>query len=689
MSKNYSSRKLLTPILLFGFLIFAAFVLHISVSTYRKEHQHIETYTESMVRNLILGLDVNIAAIESVLVAQSHCWDIEQKDSLEFYEKMEGFLRDNKFVYDAGLDFWDPILDDDGDACSKTFYVSRDSVKNNELVRGYKIVPNSIVSNTELDCYLEALESDHPCWSQPYYDGLFTHEYMVTCYQDSDTRGVMLSIDVMVERLLESIDDMQFYRNSKMYIATVSGEVFSLDNTADNGLRIEKSDFNSFDDKDYIKISAHYDKLDLDIINLIPKDEISNPLKTRTMIALLVFIVALSLLAVLVHRSFRKAQEELAQSIKLADQEEIALRSIEKEVSIASSIHMGMLASPGLGVHLVPDEGACADVMAHIIPAREVGGDLYEYRMKGHNLVMCIADVSGKGIPASVIMTKCCTLFHAYVSNRENPDPSDMLRYMNRQMCYNNDEVMFVTMWVGVLDMRSGSLKYASAGHNAPVLIHDGGASFLEKHQGMPLGMFDDAEFKTLTSHIEMGDSLLLYTDGITEAEGPGKVLYGDERLLDTCRNLPSCNPVFVSNKVLDSVRNHAKGCVQSDDITLLCVTYGGKYAQLHSIDEVPSVHTLSDECGGDYRTALALEEMAVNAFRHGGASFVGVEYTDGTYVMIQNGDEFNPVSYVAPEQEDGELQIGGRGISLVRSISSDFAYSRIDNAYNRIMMKI
>ena len=121
----------------------------------------------------------------------------------------------------------------------------------------------------------------------------------------------------------------------------------------------------------------------------------------------------------------------------------------------------------------------------------------------------------------------------------------------------------------------------------------------------------------------------------------------------------------------------------------MLCLTFGGRHAQLHGIEDVDALHLLTSECGGDYRTALALEELAANAFKHGGATTVGVEAVEASrYIITDNGAAFDPTAYIAPQEHDDELAIGGRGIALVRAICSEFSYQRLNNEYNKTTIK-
>ena len=239
MDKIKSFRKLLTPIIISGILIFTGLVLYMTIYAYEREQDYIEEYTQSRMKALIYDIDIKVVSTESVLISESHMYEVTPADSLWFFSSMEEFILDNDFVNNVGIDFWDPMEDDDANAYSTTYYAVRDSVSG-KIKHGYKIVPNDIVSAEELDCYNEAAETGKPCWSQPYFDEHFTGKYMTTCYQQCYKEGVMLSADVNICELLRDIDSLKFYADSKMYIKDAEGNVFSLNRDTSTGLILQR-----------------------------------------------------------------------------------------------------------------------------------------------------------------------------------------------------------------------------------------------------------------------------------------------------------------------------------------------------------------------------------------------------------------------------------------------------------------
>ncbi|MFP4167969.1 MAG: PP2C family protein-serine/threonine phosphatase [Desulfonatronovibrionaceae bacterium] len=245
---------------------------------------------------------------------------------------------------------------------------------------------------------------------------------------------------------------------------------------------------------------------------------------------------------------------------------------LEGELKVAHDIQMGII--PNLFPPF-PYKNEF-DLYAGIIPAKEVGGDLYNFsKVDDDHLVFIIGDVSGKGVPASLFMAITMTLFLAGSENRTDPGP--VLSFINRQLAKNNDACMFVTAFCGVLNYRTGELKISNAGHNPPILIQKDRADFINPARGVVLGAVEEMDYPTACVRLEPGDSLFLYTDGVTEAMDPQQELYSDERLLQDIRGMDRETDVEeIVHSVFDSVHQFAAGEPQSDDITAFIIRYNG-----------------------------------------------------------------------------------------------------------------
>jgi sigma-B regulation protein RsbU (phosphoserine phosphatase) len=224
------------------------------------------------------------------------------------------------------------------------------------------------------------------------------------------------------------------------------------------------------------------------------------------------------------------------------------------------------------------------DIYGMLRPALEVGGDLYDFfRLDEHRICFVIGDVSDKGVPAALFMAMVLTSFE--ISAMTSPGSiARVLRNVNRFLIDNNDSQMFVTLFAGVLDLRTGRIDYCDGGHEPPFLVRRGtGVEMLEKKGGIALGIFDDFDFQTGTIFLEPGDSLVLYTDGVNEAMNGDRQLFSTPAIADTLRTVRTGNAAAgICETVITSVDAFVKDAPQSDDITLLIIRYcGGENAQL------------------------------------------------------------------------------------------------------------
>lgn len=220
------------------------------------------------------------------------------------------------------------------------------------------------------------------------------------------------------------------------------------------------------------------------------------------------------------------------------------------------------------------------DIFASMKAAREVGGDFYDFFLLGdERLAFLIADVAGKGIPASLFMMAAKTQLRDYL---EAGLPIEQaVGAANRQLCNGNDAGMFVTCWVGVLNYLTGELSYVNAGHNPPLLHGTGDADpthewqWMREVSGMPLGLFDGIPYDKHDCLLSPGDTLYLYTDGVTEAISAEKTFFGEERLAETLERYTGMNARSVSEGVSRAITDFTMGAEQSDDITMLTLRYG------------------------------------------------------------------------------------------------------------------
>ena len=243
---------------------------------------------------------------------------------------------------------------------------------------------------------------------------------------------------------------------------------------------------------------------------------------------------------------------------------------IGSELRIANRIQMGML--PKI-FPPYPDRND-VEIFASLIPAKEVGGDLYDFYIRDEKLFFCIGDVSGKGVPASLVMAVSRSLFRT-VSGHET-DPSRIVQHMNEAMTDMNETNMFVTLFVGVLDLKDGQLHYCNAGHCEPLLI----GSEVEKlstDTNIPAGVLGDWNYNAQTIDIKPQTAIFLYTDGLTEAKNAENDMFGNKRLLSVAEELTEDGismPEQIIHHMSEAVESFVNGYEQSDDLTMLAIKY-------------------------------------------------------------------------------------------------------------------
>ena len=246
---------------------------------------------------------------------------------------------------------------------------------------------------------------------------------------------------------------------------------------------------------------------------------------------------------------------------------------IEESLKLAADIQMGMLPST---FPAFPERNDF-DLFAGIIPAKEVGGDFYDFFLidKKH-LCFVIGDVSGKGIPAALFMALTKTQIKASSSRRRTP--GDVLFRANNDLCHENESGMFCTLFYGIMNMETGEVTYANAGHNPPYIINKNSEPVqIESTGGIALGVMEEMEFESATFTASKGDSIFLYTDGVNEAMNEADEEYSYERLEDYLKENSTGSITDMVNRNLESVKEFAGTAPQSDDITVLALQYLGK----------------------------------------------------------------------------------------------------------------
>ena len=284
-------------------------------------------------------------------------------------------------------------------------------------------------------------------------------------------------------------------------------------------------------------------------------------------------IVALSLVilffTIFIYHRLRSARHLKVAHIKLQhayDQLEMttaAKERIESELRIARDIQMSMVPN------IFPEREGL-DMYGSIAPAKEVGGDLYGYLLIGDELYFCVGDVSGKGVPASLFMAQATRLFRTLAT--QHMMPAEIATRMNNALTEDNEQGMFVTLFIGLIDLVSGRMEYCNAGHNPPVIGRGSDIEFMEVESNAPIGLWPGIDFEG--EHIDdvRGCRLFVYTDGLNEAENREKEQFGDDRLLEILRNGHFETARDVVELLAKEIEKHRHDAEPNDDLTMLCL---------------------------------------------------------------------------------------------------------------------
>jgi sigma-B regulation protein RsbU (phosphoserine phosphatase) len=343
------------------------------------------------------------------------------------------------------------------------------------------------------------------------------------------------------------------------------------------------------------------------------------------------------------------------------------------------------------------------DIYGLLAPAKEVGGDLYDFYIRDEKLFFCIGDVSGKGVPASLVMAVTRSLFRS-TSSHENR-PSRIINIINDAIARDNESNMFVTFFLGILDLPTGRLRYCNAGHNAPISIKQDKVGFLQVIPNIPIGVLTDFQFEEQETWLPHGATIFLFTDGLNEAENNNHEQFGDGRILAVEQDAYNLSAQEQIDKMTQAVKMHVNGAEQNDDMTMLSIKYVYQHDeqaksrhlilknQVEELNKLPEfVDTVCEEAGIDMvliaSLNLALEEAATNVVlyaygKNEGEVDIEAVYTEKylKFILTDTGVAFDPTQ---KEEVDTTLsveerQIGGLGIHLVRQIMDSVNYERIN----------
>lgn len=556
---------------------------------------------------------------------------------------------------------------------------------------------------TKKDFFTIPLAKGRGSWCEPYLDSIGAQAtvttYGVPVRDQKDSIVGIVSVDISLDWLDEIVEEDKMYQSTQRYIVTGAGhllagkdnETFQLARKLLNA-DDDKVGHETIEDKYGEKLHVFFHpvggKTDWILISVMSDSDVFSKLSRIRTGLLLPVLSGLILIGFIVYRTSRNLER-----LRKVNAEK---ERIGGELRVASLIQQSMLPQQ----HLCQDE---VEIYGSLVPAREVGGDLYDYYIRDEKLFFCIGDVSGKGAASAMVMGVIHSLFRAFSTHENNP--AHIMKSINEASCRGNDSNIFVTLFVGVLDLPTGRLRYCDAGHDCPILLSSE-LRGVDCHPHLPVGIFDDVKYGMQETVVMPGSTLFLYTDGLTEARSKEHQFFGLQRVYDVLGKSIEMSPQKLLETISESVGDFVKGAEQSDDLTMLAIHYTPKKFEStltetlvlkNDVHEVPQLSNfmksvsekLAIEQSQARQLRLAVEEAVVNvidyAYPPGMEGDITVKMmSDGHTLHVQIIDAGVPFDPTEKKMTDTSLsaeerQIGGLGILLVRELMDSINYERED----------
>ena len=544
------------------------------------------------------------------------------------------------------------------------------------------------VNYPERDWYKGAMQSDEKgYWSLPYHDGIHNDLVFSHSRKVYDKKGRMVGVagaDYTLSWTKHKLEDIKPYGDAVCQLYSTNGTLIveSGEGDMDGMIVMEKT----------------LSPLNMRLVIGVPNNHVWKSVRGISLLTLAVLLTGIIAAGWLIRR-IQRDHEAYART-------ETAKKLMEKELQIASNIQRGILRAPA------PDgAGAGAEVQATLVPMREVGGDLYDYYRKGDDFFFIIGDVSGKGIPAALFMSATVNLFRSAVKRLQSPKA--IMEEINGVLSEHNPSLTFVTAIIGRLHVPTGELTYCNAGHLPPIKVNGERCEEVELIPNIPLGYEGKFQFVEQGTLLGKEDTLVLYTDGITEARNKNHEMMGMARWKEMVMEGSGVQE-FKSSRVqgeemverlMEGVKAFIGKAEQSDDITLMTISKRSDMQPyvLHVENKMSQWPVLRKAlhdygmCGGmEDRTLkkmiLALEEAVVNIVNYSEAKFIGMTISCGdtqrlSITLRDDGIAFDPTAQAEVDTAAviDQRQIGGLGIALLRQIADEVHYRRTDDGQNEL----
>ena len=541
--------------------------------------------------------------------------------------------------------------------------------------------------------YLWVLEHKTPSWTDPYSFGPDSLDLATYSYPIMDARGDIIAvcgIDIDLSWLGDTLNARQPSPSSFAIMLTQEGDlVTGPSESRISPLRVEEAvSFVNGELPESAKIDFEISKTKLrndpywQVVEIYRPDEAFARMRKMRANQAWFILVGMLIMFFLIDR-FARNEKKLRQ----ASEEQARIGG---ELMVASRIQQEMLPK------VFP-----SFVNGSLEPAREVGGDLFDFFVRDGKLFFCIGDVSGKGVPAAMLMSMIRSLFRLLTQKIESP--SRILDTLNKELCRSNDANMFITFFMGCLDLYSGVLRFGNAGHDKPFLVSED-MTLLPAQSHLPLGVFPNTAYEDQTLVLAPGTTLFLYTDGLTEAKNEERKPFGRSGVIKVLKAFMEGKDPSLENLVSSmskAAHRFAGEAPQSDDLTMLAVRFAPENVLHEEIvlqNNVEEVTRLSAFVKGflgklemDRKIAaglrLAVEETAVNvinyAYPEGETGTLTIladtNHQEVRFTLIDNGTPFDPTTVLEADTtlDAQNRPIGGLGVLLTRRLTDSISYTR------------
>ena len=431
---------------------------------------------------------------------------------------------------------------------------------------------NNGVDHTQDDYFHVPVTQEKAHWSEPYFDNDGA-KAIITTYgvpvRDSKSRVVgVVYADIALDWLDDVMNEKKAYKSTQRFLVTGNYNLLAGDDCGIFRSALEKLKADD-DKKGYVELDdEHGNKKHVYftpvggmtkwmLVSVLDDGDVYRKLRVIRLLLLLPVMIGLFFAGFIVYRSSRNLER-----LRKVNAEK---ERIGSELRVASQIQQSMLPHS----HMQHDN---LDIFGSLVPAREVGGDLFDYYIRDEKLFFCIGDVSGKGVPSALVMSVIHSLFRAFSAQENNL--ARIMQAINEASCQGNDSNIFVTLFIGMLDLQTGHLRYCDAGHDVPIIIKDGKVRTVDCMPHLPVGVFDDMKYGVQDTNLEPDSTIFLYTDGLTEAKNIERKMFGLNRVKEVLVAYSQLQPQRLIEAVSNQVHKFVGDAEQSDDLTMLAIRY-------------------------------------------------------------------------------------------------------------------